>query len=59
MAPGKAGDLLGERLKGANKTVSRPRRLHLCLPPLQRGIEGDFVALALRTTALNPPVPLC
>jgi DNA replication protein DnaC len=26
-----------ERLKGAHKTVSRPRRLHLCLPPLQKG----------------------
>jgi hypothetical protein len=32
MTPGKAGGLLGERLKGAHKTVSRPRRLHLCLP---------------------------
>jgi len=27
MTPGKAGGLLGEPLKGADKTVSRPRRL--------------------------------
>ena len=28
MTPGKAGGLLGEPLKGADQTVSRPRRLH-------------------------------
>ena len=28
MTSGKAGGLLGERLKGADKTMSRPRRLH-------------------------------
>lgn len=36
MTSGKAGGLLGERLKGANKTLSRLRRLWLLLP-LQRG----------------------
>ena len=28
MTSGKAGGLLGEPLKGADKTVNRPRRLH-------------------------------
>jgi len=28
MTSGKAGGLLGEPLKGADKTMSRPRRLH-------------------------------
>ena len=34
MTPGKAGGLLGERLKGADNTRSRPRRLYPSQPHL-------------------------
>ena len=41
MTTGKAGGLLGERLKGANKTMSRPRRLHTTPPTLTpKGCEN-------------------
>jgi len=40
MTFGKAGGLLGEHLKGADKTVSRPRRRGYCSFPLAGGRLG-------------------
>ena len=43
MTPGKAGGLLDERLKGADNTVSRPRRLY----PSQPHLVVMFIRLLL------------
>jgi hypothetical protein len=37
MTSGKAGGLLDEPLKGADKTVSSPRRHRQQFPPLKKG----------------------
>ena len=43
MTPGKAGGLLGERLKGARKTGSRPRRLYSAQPHLVVMVVRPFL----------------
>ena len=55
MTPGKAGGLLGEPLKGADKTVSRPRRQRFLLPLQGEGWDGGGVALCV---SAPPPKPI-
>ena len=43
MTPGKAGGLLGERLKGADHTGSRPRRLYPAQPHLVVMVVRPFL----------------
>ena len=57
MTPGKAGGLLDERLKGANKTVSRPRRLGFLLHLQGEGRDGGGVVLYDMHYHPNPSPP--
>ena len=54
MTPGKAGGLLGERLKGATNTVSRLEAADFFLLPPSRGKVG----MGVRCVSLCPPFTL-